>query len=108
VLSAVRPQRFDLQLPVWYRTTGDSTWHVGVTGSISTTGALIHPQESSIPSEPVIIAISLPVADGCLVGRGRVVRRFESTDPASPPAFAVSVDSYRIEHRDIVFAGATD
>jgi hypothetical protein len=104
--SGRRPQRFCLCLPVWYRAASETEWHTGLTRSVSSTGALIRADESGVPAKRVIVAIALPSADGCLVGRGRVVRKIEAAAEGAPASFAVAVSHYRLERRDSVLRRA--
>jgi len=101
-----RPQRFSLCLPVWYRAASETEWHTGLTRSVSSTGALIRADESNVPAKRVIVAIELPSAEGCLVGRGRVVRTIESPSAGAPASFAVAVSHYRLGRRDSVLGRA--
>jgi hypothetical protein len=50
----------------------------------------------------IIVAIALPSVDGCLVGRGRVVRTIEAPAEGAPPSFAVAVSHYRLARLDSV------
>ena len=50
--------------------------------------------------EQIAVVIALPSA-GCLVGRGRVVRALTA---GSSVTFAVTVERFRIEHRDAAMA----
>jgi hypothetical protein len=65
-------------------------------------GALIRADESGVPAKQVIVAIALPSVEGCLVGRGRVMRRIEAPAEGVPVSFAVAVSHYRLERRDSV------
>jgi hypothetical protein len=101
--AAQRPQRFCLCLPVWYRSASETAWHTGLTRSVSSTGAVIRADESRVPTKEVIVAIALPSAEGCLVGRGRVVRNVEGPADGTPTSFAVTVSHYRLESCASVF-----
>jgi hypothetical protein len=91
-------------LPVWYRKPDEHQWHTGTTQSISISGAIIHADEPITPADPIVIAISLPVVPGCLVGRGRIVRTVANTSETSGNTFIVAVDRYRISRRDVVLS----
>jgi len=67
---------------------------------------LIRADESSVPAKRLIVAIALPSADGCLVGRGRVVRQLEAPAEGTSASFAVAVSHYRLERRDTVLRSA--
>jgi hypothetical protein len=75
--------------------------------SVSTTGALIHADEPGVPSENLIVAIGMPSAAGCLVGRGRVIRVVNTDDEETPLTFAVQVPRYRLDSLNLVL-GALD
>jgi hypothetical protein len=101
-LFSSRARRFDLQLPVSYRSGDEQTWHSGTTESISMSGAIIRAHESIVPADPIDVAIALPFVPGCLVGRGRVVRTVPSIAQSDEITFVIAVDNYRINHRDAV------
>jgi hypothetical protein len=108
--SGSRARRFDLCLPVSFRIGNEQQWRTGTTESISSTGALIRarqsvgvavaracPEGKSVaPSDPIVVAISLPVVPGCLIGRGRIVRMLESGAHTDGTSFAVMVDRFRV------------
>jgi PilZ domain-containing protein len=101
-LFGSRARRFDLHLPVSYRIGNEETWRSGTTQSISMTGAIITARESVVPADTVDVAIALPSVPGCLVGRGRIVRTMPSITQSGEITFAIAVDGYRINHRDVV------
>ena len=108
--SGTRAQRFDLCLPVSFRIGNEQQWRTGTTESISATGALIRarqsvgvaaapadPEGKSVaPSDPIVVAISLPVVPGCLIGRGRIVRMLAPGAQTDETAFAIMIDRFRI------------
>ncbi|PYR60853.1 MAG: hypothetical protein DMF91_11240 [Acidobacteria bacterium] len=100
--SALRPRRFPLQLPVWYRAADETEWHGGVTENISTVGVAIRADELPLPSKAVTVVISLPSAGtesaACLVARGRVARTLTPARTTST-FFAVHVTRYRFHRR---------
>ena len=120
-----RARRFDLCLPVSYRIGNEQQWRTGITQSISATGALIRARQSAgaaaahdgtarqgsgrperqsngageepvAPADPIVVAISLPVGPGCLIGRGRIVRTLAPGVHTGETTFAVMVDRFRI------------
>lgn len=103
--SGRRAQRFDVRLPVSYRMEHEREWRRGSTESISTTGALIRAHQSVVPTGPILIAISLPVVPGYLIGRGRIVRTLPQGAHTDEAGFVVAVDSFRIGRRDSVLNG---
>jgi hypothetical protein len=92
-------------MPVWYKAANETEWHAGLTQNVSATGALIRADSPVIPTEPVIVAIALPQVEGCLIGRGRIVRTVETPPQTALATFAVAVKRYRIDRYDFVFRG---
>ena len=103
--SSTRAHRFDLCVPVWYKTANETEWHAGVTENISASGALIRADGPVVPTAPVVVAIALPPMNGCLVGRGRIVRTVEAPADSSLATFAVAVKRYRIDRYESVLRG---
>jgi hypothetical protein len=89
---------------VWYRAAHERSWRSGITHSISTSGAIIQPDDRLIPTGPIVVAIPLPVVPGCLVGRGRIVRSSSKPATSEPATFAIAVDRYRIGRSDDVLS----
>jgi hypothetical protein len=100
--SELRPRRFSLQLPVWYRAAGEAEWHGGMTENISASGVAIRADELALPSKAVTVVISLPStaaeSAACLVARGRVARSLTPARTTST-VFAVHVTRYRFHRR---------
>ena len=100
--SALRPRRFPLQLPVFYRAVGETEWHGGVTENISACGVAIRADEWDLPSTAVTVVISLPSVEAetpaCLIARGRVTRNLTPARMTAP-VFAVQVKRYRFHRR---------
>jgi hypothetical protein len=86
-----------LCVPVWYKAANETEWHAGITENISATGALIRADGPVVPTQPVVVAIALPAVQGCLVGRGRIVRTVETPAPTALSTFAIAVKRYRID-----------
>lgn len=106
-MSASRPSRYALELPVWYRATGERRWHEGTTESVSRSGAIIRTSEKSGPTGMVKVIIELPHEDddaavGCLTGIGRVVRCETPNAGDESSLFAIAVKHYRVDRRDRV------
>ena len=97
----VRAQRFDLTLPVWYRTTDETQWRTGVTETVSATGALIRAEEPTPPAQPVRVVIALPSLAGCLIGSGRIVRTIE-VDGESVATFAIDVGHFHLRSKAVL------
>ena len=96
----MRPQRFDLNLPVWYRSTDETHWHTGVTEIVSSTGALIRAEEPAAPTQQVRVVIELPSMAGCLIGSGRIVPPEETHCPAG--TFAIAVGHFHIRSKAVL------
>ena len=80
-------------LPVLYKADEESGWHEGVTVNLSAEGALI---DGDMPAaETVVVVIPLLSADGCLTGRGRVVRT--PSAESEHGRFAIVVPHYRLQ-----------
>jgi hypothetical protein len=101
VCIGVRAQRFDLNLPVWYRRTGEARWQSGITETVSATGTLIRAADTAPSEWPVSVVIALPSAAGCLIGRGRLVRTSD-TDGEPAATFAVSVGHFHIRSKSVL------
>jgi len=97
----VRAQRFDLNLPVWYRSADETEWHAGVTEKVSATGALIRVEESLPSAQPVHLVIALPSAAGCLIGTGRLVRT-DDADGHAAGTFAIGVGQFHIRSKAVL------
>jgi hypothetical protein len=87
---------------VWYRAAHECSWRSGITHSISSSGAIIQPDDRLIPAGPILVAIPLPAVPGCLVGRGRIVRSSAAPVRGEHATFAIAVDRYRIGRSDAV------
>jgi hypothetical protein len=94
-------------LPVWYRVADETAWHAGITESVSSSGAVIRGDAPRDPSQAVIVAIALPSGQGCLVGRGSIVRTVERSTRTTPATFAIAVKRYRIDRCKSVLSKLT-
>jgi hypothetical protein len=84
---------------VKYRATGERQWHEGTTVSLSESGAVIDGDMLPSRDQHVVVMISLPLAGGCLSGRGRIVSAPAPQPRAGRGSFAIAVPHYRLEHR---------
>ena len=105
-MSAKRPCRYDLHLPVWYRSRGERSWHTGTTESVSRSGVMIRTHERNDLNGLVRVVIVLPDENGsgtagCLTGIGHVVRA-QNAQRSDAPSFAIAVKRYRVQRRDHV------
>jgi hypothetical protein len=97
----VRAQRFELNLPVWYRTADETQWHSGVTEMVSASGAVVRAAARLLPARPVHIVIALPSVAGCLIGAGRIVRTVE-TNGQTVATFAIAVGHFHIRSKAVL------
>lgn len=102
VLSRTRPARYPMCLPVLYKADDESRWHEGITVSLSASGALIEGEMPASHVESIVVVIPLLSSDGCLTGRGRVVRTPDLDAVRGP--FAIAVPHYRLQHQAIALA----
>jgi hypothetical protein len=84
---------------VKYRATGERQWHEGTTVSLSESGAVIDGDVLPLRDQHVVVMISLPLAGGCLSGRGRIVSAPAPRPRPGRGSFAIAVPHYRLEHR---------
>jgi hypothetical protein len=101
-----RARRFPLERLVWFSTDSGATWRMGVSRSVSETGADIEGHSPPPVSASIRVVIALPSA-GCLVGSGRVVRAHRPDETSSSAHFAVAIDRFSIERRDAILNGYT-
>jgi hypothetical protein len=77
--SKARAQRFELQIPVRYRTNSEQAWHSGTTRNISRSGMLFHGENWAQPSTRIELTLVLPQQIGVVrtaevICRGTVTR----------------------------------
>jgi hypothetical protein len=89
-------------LPVIYKADHEHGWHEGVTVSLSASGALIDGEAPASHVETIVVVIPLLSSDGCLVGRGRVVRTPDLDETHGP--FAIAVPRYRLQRQAVALA----
>jgi PAS domain S-box-containing protein len=99
--APMRAQRFNLQLPLRYRTLGENSWRNGTTENISRSGVLFRAEEALQPAAQLEINLVLPPEIAGLTAtevicRGEVVRTVESADMS--PALAAKILQYRFRH----------
>ena len=98
-----RAPRFNLHLPLRYRTLGEQKWHEGTTENISRSGVLFRAEEMLQPTAQLEINLVLPVEIAGLsatevVCRGEVVRAVEPEQASVPPALAAKILQYHFQH----------
>jgi len=79
---------------------GETEWHSATTENISSGGALIQTEASTVPEASLEMVISLPPTGsdlgGFLVGRGRVLRSSPATSSTGVSRFAIDVTRYHL------------
>jgi len=98
-----RAQRFQLHLPLRYRTLGEKKWHEGTTANISRSGLLFEAEELLQPNAQLEINLVLPSEIAGLsatevVCRGEVVRNIEPASANVSPALAAKILQYHFQH----------
>jgi hypothetical protein len=88
---------------VWFRTSRDGEWRTGLSRCVSTTGAVIESDDPPSVFDAIVVIIALSQT-GCLVGRGRVVRRQPSVGADIPASFAIAVDHYALQRREPILS----
>lgn len=100
--QTMRAQRFDLQLPLRYRSAGDPTWHEGRTENISSTGVLFRGEELLQVETPIELRVILPIG-ATKTGHpevfchGRIVRTVPRTPADARPGLAASINDYQFD-----------
>jgi PAS domain S-box-containing protein len=107
--APMRAQRFNLHLPLRYRTLGEQGWRNGTTENISRSGVLFRAEEALQPNAQLEINLVLPPEIAGLTAtevicRGEVVRTVESADNPISPALAAKILQYRFRHGQIADA----
>jgi len=99
-----RAQRFDLHIPLRYRTDGEGDWHKGTTRNISRSGVLFQAEDWAEPRSHVEITWLLPGKAGVdgaaeVVCRGLVMRSEQRTTGDGGPLVAIRISRYRLVRR---------
>jgi len=102
---AQRTEAVELHARVWFRTSRDAEWRMGISRLVSTTRAVVQSDELPLVFDAIVVVIALS-ATGCLVGRGHVVRAQPSA-PDRPANFAILVNHYALEHREPILSGSS-
>jgi len=95
-----RAQRFDFQLPLRYRASGETAWQEGRTENISRTGVLFWVGRSMEAHTPVEISFEMPVEVGGergaeVVCQGEIVRTVLPATTDAQPALAARILEYQ-------------
>jgi len=104
VCEKTRAQRFDLQIPLRYRTHSDESWHRGTTRNISRSGMLFHGEDWAEPSAHIELTLLLPGQLGVdraaeVMCRGSVTRSERRGIEEGGPLIAIEISHYRLVRR---------
>jgi len=96
-----RAQRFELQIPLRYRTDSEGRWHRGTTRNISRSGMLFHGEDWAEPSTPIELTLLLPRQLGLdraaeVICRGMVTRSERRGIDDGDPLIAIQISHYRL------------
>ena len=92
--------RFEVQLRLRFRATGDPSWQTGTTVNISQTGLLFRVQQPVPAHTALEILLELPVEQGnanVIRCDGHTVRSVPPVRPGAYASLAVVVKEYRVE-----------
>jgi hypothetical protein len=99
--NKTRAQRFELQIPVRYRTDSEQDWHRGTTRNISRSGMLLHGEDWAQPSTRIELTLLLPRQMGVtraaeVMCRGTVTRSERRGIDQGGPLMAIRISHYRL------------
>ncbi len=99
--SKTRAQRFELRIPVRYRTGSEEAWHSGTTRNISRSGMLLHGEDWARPSTRIEFTLLLPRQMGTVraaevMCRGTVTRAERHGTDEGGPLMAIQISHYRL------------
>ena len=99
--TPTRATRFNLRLPIRYRTVGEAGWHDGTTENISRSGVLFRGGGILRVDTPIEMRLVLPVGGQVqqlpeLLCQGRIVRTVSDSQKDEQPALAAAITRYRI------------
>ena len=99
--SKTRAQRFQLQIPVRYRTGDEPGWHSGTTRNISRSGMLFHGDNWAQPSTRIELTLLLPRQMGVVraaevICRGTVTRSEQRGIEEGGHLLAIQISHYRL------------
>jgi hypothetical protein len=104
IRSRTRAQRFELQIPVRYRTGSEEGWHRGTTRNISRSGMLLRGEGWAQPSTRIELTLLLPRQMGVaraaeVICRGTVTRAEQHGIDEGGPLMAIQISHYRLVRR---------
>ena len=96
-----RAQRFEIQIPVRYRTNSEEGWHTGTTKNISRSGMLFHGEDWAQPSTRIELSLLLPRQMGVfraaeVLCQGKVTRSERRGIEEGGPLMAIQISHYRL------------
>ena len=96
-----RAQRFELHIPLQYRTLSDESWHKGTTRNISRSGMLFRGEDWAEPRTHIELTLSLPRRLGAdraaeVVCRGMVTRAERQASEMGGLLIAIRISHYRL------------
>lgn len=99
--SKTRAQRFELQIPLRYRTDSEGDWHRGTTRNISRSGMLFHGEDWAAPRTRIELTLLLPRQFGVertaeVLCRGMVTRSERRGTEEGGPWMAIEISHYRL------------
>jgi len=99
--NKTRAQRFDLQIPLRYRTDSEGDWRRGTTRNISRSGVLFHGEDWAAPRTRIELTLLLPQQIGVdrtaeVICRGTVTRSERRVTEAGGPWMAIQISHYRL------------
>jgi len=104
LIEKTRAQRFELQIPLRYRTDRDESWRRGTTRNISRSGMLFHSEDWAKPNAQIELTLQLPRQLGVdrageVICRGMVTRSERRGIEEGGPLIAIRISHYRLVRR---------
>lgn len=95
-----RMRRFELQVPLRYRVSGEIKWLAGETENISSSGVFFRSQRLAEPSASIELCLMMPAINSAgaaeVVCRGRVVRVVAPAEVGTHCLLAVEILHFRL------------
>lgn len=97
--ASARALRFPLELPLRYRSAGDTRWREARTENISRSGVLFRTDDLVDIDTEVEMIVVLPVrpTPSAVLCRGRIVRTVLPAGVERHPGLAATISSYRFQ-----------
>jgi hypothetical protein len=97
----MRALRYNLQLAVRFRPTGDSSWRDGTTQNVSSSGVLFRASTLLAANTPVEVRLALPMgpapdAFSEVICNGRIVRTVPPSPADTQTGLAVEIAEYTL------------